>query len=342
MDDTTLADAGELELLKRLECFLPSAGAGPGGRLELGAGDDAALWQPLPGNGVAITTDTMVEGTHFHRPADVAGMEGLGWKLVAVSLSDIAAMGARPGAVFLALSLPSSWKVTWLEALVRGAELCARTWGCSIAGGNLASAPVTVLTSTVAGSVDPAAALRREGIQPGWGLAVTGTLGGAGAALRARSEGRPVDLAWAERLDRPQPRVEAGLALREAGIRVAMDVSDGLFLDAGRLLERAAVSGHGSRPGLLLEASELPLAADIRESWPQAWLELAGAGEDYELLFAGPPELLVEGCAAVAATGLGATRIGTFDDAHGLRIRRDGRVLEPPGAGYVHFLGAGD
>lgn len=340
--EPTLADAGELEVLRRLDRFLPGRAEVAGGSLSLGAGDDAALWEPLPGEAGAITTDTLVEGTHFGPPGGPEEVEALGWKLVAVSVSDLAAMAARPAALFLSLSLPSSWPLAWIDALFAGAAACARSWDCGIAGGNLASAPLPVLTSTAVGSVDPAKALRREGARTGWALGLTGQVGGAGAALRARAGGALEQPAWRERLDRPRPRVEAGLALQAAGIRVALDVSDGLFLDAGRLLAgggmRAPSGAAGSgAAGLILEAADLPLAPGIREAWPGSWLELAGAGEDYELLFAGPAELVAAGCEAVTATGLAATPIGRFVESPGLRINHEGRISAAPGVGYVHF-----
>lgn len=335
---TQLGDIGELRLLELLRPYLGAAGAG----LLVGPGDDAAVWQPSPGMAVVSTTDSLVEEVHFHSPQDEAAGAGLGWKLLAISLSDLAAMGARAGPAFVALALPPSWPVGHMLALYQGLQECAGVHQASLAGGNLSSASVAVLTSTCLGEVDPGLVLRRPGAQPGWQLAVTGRLGGATAAVRTLHHGdagpapgvtEATRTIWEERLRRPQPRMGGGQVLARAGVSVAIDVSDGLFLDAGRLLG-ALPGGAG---GAVVDLDSVPVEVGIREAWPEAWAEVVGGGEDYELLFAGPPAEIGAACRELADLGVEATVIGAFDQGPGLRVRRDGREEPAPVSGHEHF-----
>jgi thiamine-monophosphate kinase len=324
----TVGELGELALLDRLRPFL----AGDGGDLVVGAGDDAAVWQPPLGSAVVVTTDSLVEGSHFRVPLDAGIAVDLGWRLLATSLSDIAAMGARPGPAFISLALPPGWPVAWVEAVYQGLAECAARSGVAIAGGNISASATAVLTSTCTGSVDSQEVLRRDGARAGWELAVTGTLGAAAAALRVQASGEEIDPTWREAA-RPQPRLEAGRALIAAGVRVGIDVSDGLFIDAGRLLAPAPAAG------LLLDAALIPVAAGIRERWPRDWPAVAGGGEDYELLFAAPAPQMRGALTALADLGLPATVIGRFDATRGLRLLLAGAEIAAPATGHRHVAG---
>lgn len=331
-------EVGELELLRRLQRYLDREGKG----LALGAGDDAALWHPGGDSDVVVTTDSLVEGVHFHpQPGDVGFYGSLGWKLLAISLSDLAAMGAEPGPSLLALALPGGWPVADVEALYHGLAECAHEHGAALAGGNLSDAATAVLTSTCLGHVAAGRALRRDGAEHGWQLACTGSLGGAAAALRllqdpAAEETRLVPeatrAAWVRRLRRPQPRLTAARALVEEGIRVCLDVSDGLYVDTARLLRDGL--------GAVIEPALLPIEPGLREAFPGAWIQIAGGGEDYELLFAGPPNKVETACGRLVVGGLEATVIGAFDDGAGLRLRdADGGETPAPATGHLHFAG---
>jgi thiamine-monophosphate kinase len=331
-------EVGELELLRRLQPYLDHEAQG----LELGAGDDAALWHPGGDSDIVVTTDSLVQGVHFHpQPGDALFYGSLGWKLLAISLSDLAAMGAEPGPALLALALPGDWPVADVEALYHGLAECALEHGAVLAGGNLSSAATAVLTSTCLGHVAAGRALRREGAEPGWKLACTGGLGGAAAALRlfqdpgaeeARLVPEATRAAWVHRLRRPEPRLTSARALVEEGIRVCLDVSDGLYLDAARLLRDGL--------GAVIEPELLPIEPGLREAFPGAWIQIAGGGEDYELLFAGPPDKVETACRRLVAGGLEATVIGAFDDGAGLRLREaDGGEALAPATGHVHFAG---
>ena len=338
-----VGDIGELGLLDLIRPYLAAPGSLAGGELTIGAGDDAAAWEPPPMRAVVTTTDSLVEEVHFHRPADATAAADVGWKLLAVSYSDLAAMAALPGPAFISLALPASWPVAWVEAMYREmARLCEEQGG-GLAGGNITSAPAAVLTSVCLGVAAPSELLRRTGARPGWTLAVTGRLGGAAAALRLAHDPDAIprlgDAAstapetWRRRLRRPEPRLAAGRVLAGAAIGVALDISDGLYIDAGRLLD-----GH-SAGGLLIDADALPVEVGLKQAWPAAWPDLVGGGEDYELLFAGEPDVVGRACDALRAMGLAAAAIGVFDAGDGVRVRRGGEERPAPGVGHLHFGG---
>jgi thiamine-monophosphate kinase len=323
---TTIGEVGEFALLDRLRPFL----AVDGGDLSVGVGDDAAVWQPPLGRAVVVTTDSLVEGQHFTPPLDGTNAVDLGWRLLAISLSDLAAMGARPGPVFLAIALPGNWPVAWVEALYQGVAECASRHAVKVAGGNISAAATAVLTSTCLGSVDPDEVLRRDAAGNGWELAVTGTMGAATASRRAFAAGFDPLPAW-RAAARPTPRLEAGEALLRVGVRVAMDVSDGLYVDAARMLAVSAARG------LLIDSAMIPLAPGIREHWPRDWTAVAGGGEDYELLFSAPPGVMRRALGALHGAGVAAAVIGRFDDADGLRLLAEGEESRPPASGHEHF-----
>lgn len=296
----------------------------------LGVGDDAALLQVPPGDQLVLAVDTLVAGVHF--PHETSA-EAIGHKALAVNLSDLAAMGAGPAWATLALTLPEA-DDAWLEAFARGFFRLADAYDVSLVGGDTTRGPLCV-TVQVCGRVPAGQALRRTGARPGDAVFVTGTLGDAGLGL-AWVQGR-AELAAAEgeamrmRLDRPVPRVEAGLALR--GLATAMiDVSDGLAADLGHVLEASGV-------GATVEVDALPLSAPVRTRTDARELALA-SGDDYELLFTAPPGREAELRGHPALSGPGCTRIGRIEAAPGLRlVDADGRAYEGARRGYDHFGG---
>ncbi|MDQ6747079.1 MAG: AIR synthase related protein, partial [Candidatus Dormibacteraeota bacterium] len=153
----TLGEVGEAGLLQRLWPRLnhdhPDMVVGPG--------DDGAAWQPPAGQAVVTTTDSMVEGAHFVTPLEADAAVDLGWRLLAVSLSDLAAMGASAGPAFISLSLPPGWPLAWVEAIYQGLAECATRFSAPLAGGNISASSAAVLTSTCLGAVDPGRILRR-------------------------------------------------------------------------------------------------------------------------------------------------------------------------------------
>jgi len=297
----------------------------------LGVGDDCALLRPLDDNLLAVTMDTLVEGVHFPLETDP---EDLGHKALAVNLSDLAAMGAEPAWVTLALTLPKA-EPAWLVAFARGFARLARRYGVQLVGGDTTRGPLSV-TVQAHGFVEEGTALTRGGARPGDLVYVTGTLGDAGLALLAL-QGQ-VRLATAEReavlerLNRPRPRVEAGRALR--GIATScIDISDGLAADLGHILEASGV-------GAMLYVAQLPISAVL-----SAHLEKSGgyslplsAGDDYELCFTVPAGRQAEAEAALADCGCPCRWVGMIEERHGLRcLDPDGTVAEPARSGWDHF-----
>jgi len=298
----------------------------------LGVGDDCALLRPPAGMDLAVTTDTLVERVHFLPDADPAS---LGHKSLAVSLSDLAAMGARPAWVTLALTLPES-DPGWLESFARGFAALAGEFGVQLVGGDTTRGPRS-MTVQALGLCEPGRALTRAGARPGDHIYVTGTLGDAGLALRA-ARGQPLDARWLaglqERLDRPTPRVAMGLALRGLA-RAAIDISDGLVADLGHILESSGVGGR-------LELACLPLAEPVSRYLAETadWGLPLSAGDDYELCFTLPPGLGDRAESLAVAAGCRVTWVGEIEAEPGLRCRLpDGSLLARMPQGFDHFAG---
>jgi len=296
----------------------------------LGIGDDAALIDVPAGQQLVVAADTLVAGRHF--PAG-ARADDIGWRALAVNLSDIAALGATPAWATLALTLPAVDE-DWLEAFAAGFALLAGQHEVALVGGDTTRGPL-VLTVQLLGYLAPGTALRRSGARPGDLLYVTGWPGDAAAGL-ALIEGRlggsgAARTALEERFRRPEPRVAFGQRLKGSA-SACIDVSDGLAGDLGRL---AAASGVGA----VVRAAELPLSRALHAlAGPERALEFAlGGGDDYELLFTVPPA----GRAALAgvAAGSGAPAchcIGEIVAGRGVRILGKRGELPVP-RGWDHF-----
>lgn len=288
-----------------------------------GLADDAAvLGWPL-GQELVATHDMLAEGVHFTAdcpPADV------GWKLAAVNLSDLAAMGARPVGVLMGAGIGAGRGADWAAALVRGLAQALEKFGVPLLGGDtIRSGPATVLSLTALGSVPAGAALGRMGAAAGDALWVSGTIGDAGLGLRVAQGARLCagDADLLKRYRRPVPRLALGLALRGVA-SAAMDVSDGLLIDAARL-------GEASGLAVEIESAAIPLSPAAQASGV-AVAELATLGDDYELLFAAPPSAEAAVLAAARAAHVPVARIGQLVAGSGLTL--DGAV--PARMGYQH------
>jgi thiamine-monophosphate kinase len=305
--------------------------------VRLGIGDDAAVVAPPLGQEIAIAIDTMVEGVHFPfgtAPADI------GWKSLAVNLSDLAAMGASPAWALLALTLPpdSSEQVQqFIDGYAEGFAQLAQPHRLALIGGDTTRGALTISVA-VHGFVPPGKALTRSGARAGDVVLVTGTLGDAAAGLQMLQRGARVDEGdgraayLIERLNRPTPRLAAGLALRERA-SACIDISDGLLADLGHICEASGVGAEIDAP-LLPRSSMLLGAFDDATARDFA---LAG-GDDYELCFTVPPSLVAEVQTDLARLGCGCTRIGRVVDAHGVRVRDEhGQWLEASYRGWDHF-----
>lgn len=285
-------------------------------RVLLGVGDDAALVVPAPGAELVLAVDMMVEGRHFLPGTDP---EGLGHKLLAVNLSDMAAMGASPRWALLAVALPDA-DDAWLAAFARGLYALADAHGVSLVGGDTTRG-ARALSLTIAGEVPAGQALRRAGARPGDDVWVSGTLGDAMLALAALQGRTVLDGAALDRLrgrlERPAPRVALGIALR--GLATAMlDVSDGLTGDLAHVLD---ASGAGAR----IDLARVPCAPELAQRLqgaerPLALACLLAGGDDYELCF--------------TARNADRERVAAAGRSCGVPVARIGKVT-PPEAGLV-------
>ena len=297
----------------------------------LGPGDDCALLAPTPGMELAATTDMLVAGTHFLPDTDPWQ---LGWKTLAVNLSDLAAMGARPRWVLLAGSLPEADEA-WIEAFSKGLFACAGRFAVDLVGGDTTRGPLN-LCLTALGEVPPGQALRRDGARDGDDLWVSGTPGRAALGLaHLLGHARLPEALVApcvSALQQPQPRIALGLALRTQGLaHAAIDVSDGLLADLGHIAERSRLSAE------VLHSQLPPLPEGVDESLALDCL-LAG-GDDYELLFAAPPEQRSTLAALAVTLDLPLTRIGRFvaGSAEVRLLDALGNPIPRQRQGYDHF-----
>jgi thiamine-monophosphate kinase len=294
----------------------------------VGIGDDAAILSVPPGKQLVIAMDTLNVGVHF--PADTAPAD-IGWKALAVNLSDLAAMAASPAWCTLSLSLPQS-DAAWLDGFLDGFLDLAVHHDIALIGGDTTRGPLSVCI-TAHGLIDPRGALLRSGACVGDDIWVTGTLGDAAGALRQWQAGVPVDAALRMRLGRPMPRVEAGLRL--AGIAHAcIDISDGLLADLGHVC-------GASHVGAEIRVDSLPISDALIASFDivaRRELQAAG-GDDYELCFTAPKTARLAVEEAMHACDVPATRIGRISDEVGKLVLHDGDGAEwlPPRIGYVHF-----
>jgi thiamine-monophosphate kinase len=305
----------------------------PAKRAVLGIGDDCALIKVATGCELAISTDTLVEGIHFFADANA---EKLGHKSLAVNLSDLAAMGAMPRYVTLALTLPSI-DDAWLAAFSCGFFSLADEFDVELIGGDTTRGPLSI-TLTVMGEIEAGRALRRDGAAAGDDIWVSGTLGGAALALmhmQQKIQLQPPIFSRAEdRLHRPQPRIALGQILLGVA-SAAIDISDGLVADLNHICERSKLSAIIERHNLPLASALMSVSADLRDE-----CALSG-GDDYELCFTAPVAARAAIEIAGAKCGVAVTRVGsmkTIDPNQLVKvIDESGQDVSPQKSGYDHF-----
>lgn len=324
------SNIGEFELIRRFFAQRRPAQTAQSGVI-LGIGDDAALLALPPDSELVAAVDTLVAGRHFPAHTDA---RSIGHRALAVNLSDIAAMGATPAWATLALTLPNV-NVGWLERFSAGFFELADANAVALVGGDTTRGPLTVSVQ-ILGHVPRGTALRRGGARAGDLLAVTGTLGDAGAGLKfattpSEETSRPAALQLIRRFDYPAPRVQFGLAAR--GIATAaMDLSDGLVGDLPKLADASGIAVH-------VAVERLPLSAAMRAAVPPAkardWA--LAAGDDYELLLAVPPLRYADLDAAADRLNLTLTVIGEFLPGRGVTWSLNGETFTPGAPGWDHF-----
>jgi thiamine-monophosphate kinase len=306
----------------------------PSRHATLGVGDDAALVAPTPGCELVVSVDMLIEGTHFYPDVEP---EALGHKTLAVNLSDIAAMGARPRWALLACALLEA-DPAWLEAFARGFFALADAYGVELIGGDTTRGQLT-LCVTILGEAPAGQALRRSGARAGDAIYVSGRLGDAALAL-AHHAGRAVlasdERAYCEHaLSRPTPRIALGERLRGLAT-AAIDVSDGLTGDLGHILE-------ASKVGAIVDLASVPRSPAIDSRLGGADRALAldcllAGGDDYELCFTAPASAASGLQSLAAELGLALTRIGSIEANPGLVVHDErGRPLASPPRAFDHF-----
>lgn len=313
----------------------------------LGLADDAAVLDPGPGQWIVVTTDILVAGVHFPVDEDPGLVAA---RLIAVNLSDLAAMGAEPWVYMLSLALPEDWDVPWIEGFAKGLKREQDAFAIQLAGGDtvVTPGPLTA-TLTAFGRTEKGRELKRSGAKAGDDIYVSGTIGDSALGLKVLKgeipglQPGPAD-ALLERYHRPQPRVQLGLGLRELGpesgpgaVHGVIDISDGLVADLGHV---ARASGCAAT----IEAAKVPFSDAARDAFrldPQLRELAVTGGDDYELLFTASPSDAGRIGKLARKLGLPLTAIGQMGDkSSGDTVK----VLDPDGnewalkqGGYRHF-----
>lgn len=335
-------DVGEFRLIELLADALHADGLSSphstAWTLLYGVGDDAAVWDASSGTRV-LSTDTMVDGVHFELGR--IAWRDLGWKIMAVNLSDIAAMGCAPACSVVTLGLPGDLPVDGLVEMYRGMADASSVYGGAVVGGDIVRSPVFFVTAAMEGvsvvaSDGEDVVLLRNAAQVGDIVAVTGVLGDSAGGLRMLRDGRPFDGESARLANahfRPSPSIAVGQEIARAGGRAAIDVSDGLLGDLAKLCDASGV-------GAVVRAQDVPASPVLKDRFPNDWLSLAlTGGEDYELLFAAPERVALDVRDAVSVP---VTIVGEIvDSSRGIVVADEcGRTIQTGAGGWDHFQAA--
>lgn len=330
-----LRNLGEFGLIQRLTRMVSEAGVaasppGSGFPLLIGIGDDAAAWRTKDGVELC-TTDTVVEGVHFNR--DTTPWQDLGWKVMAANISDIAAMGGAPLYALVTLGLPDDTLVSAIDALYEGIIECCREYGAAIAGGDVVRSAVAFVSVTLHG-VQPGPPMLRSAARPGDLVGVTGFLGSSRGGLELltrhlRAEAEATDyLCGAHR--RPQPRIAEGRILSKEGVLAAMDISDGLVEDLGKML---LASGAAAQ----VDSWRVPVHPLLEQAFPGGALRLAlTGGEDYELLYTAPAPIMERTLAKISHAAV-IGRVVEGAPGKVAVLDREGGQLQGLEPGWDHF-----
>jgi len=333
-----LSDLGEfglIDLIRTASNRCEDSGRTPWREILLGIGDDAAAWQS--GSRIQLaTTDTLVEGVHFD--LGIITWEELGWRALAVNLSDVAAMGGIPDYALLSLALPAQLKVTDVSAFINSFTRMSAEFGVAIVGGNVTTAPNTVITVTIIGRSKGKSLLERSTASSGDQIAVTGYVGASAAGLemlkgnvisdpKARNILRQAHL-------RPMPRVREGQILVEQGVRTAIDISDGLVADLDHICESSKVNAK-------INVEQVPVHPVVAAHFPDSQELALSGGEDYELVFTADKTTIAR---AKRALSCPVTVIGDITEeelpTRVLVVDSEGTIIPYKKRGWDHFKNA--
>lgn len=322
---------GEFGMIQRIRRLLAGSDAG----VPLSIGDDAAVLDPGPGTQIVVTTDALIESVHFD--LGYTPLEDLGWKALAVNLSDLAAMAASPTAAVISMGLPKIWSEKQLDAFYSGLKQCGQTHACPIVGGDITASPGPVMLSVTAlGEVPKNAFVTRSGARPDDLVCVSGDLGGSLAGLEALRSG-PSDRARTAavcKFLRPIPRIGlAGVLSEVLHLHAMIDISDGLASEIHHIC-------RASRTGAVLDADRIPVhpeAVSVSSQTGRDPVDTAlSSGEEYELLFVIPPE--DEDKLGALKTDPPVCVIGRITDpSQGIALKRAGRAETLQVSGWDHF-----
>ena len=322
-----VSELGEFGLIELLSEIVSPMGKGL--QIIVGIGDDAAVWHS-DDSMLLATTDTLVQGVHFTARST---WRELGWKAIAINLSDIAAMGGIPQYALVSLSLPGDTEVDDITQLYHGLAEAVNQFNMAVVGGNISAAPLVMVNITVIGQAETHGILTRSAAVPGDLIAVTGYLGSSAAGLEMFSrdlEFDPETKAFLRNAHlQPQPRVAEGRLLAKKGVRAAIDISDGLVADLGHLCEASGV-------GATLEIERIPVHPKVRAAFPEEYLDFALAGgEDYELLFTAC-ERIIDDIRTVADFPISV--VGEITREKGINLLdKEGKPFPVVKRGWEHF-----
>jgi len=324
-----VAELGEFGLIQRLRARI---GAETSTDLIVGIGDDCAVWRS-GAEYILATTDALVEGVHFMR--DAAAWEDVGWKAMAVNVSDIAAMGGEPLFALVTLGLPGNTEADDVDALYSGLLKCASEYDCALAGGDIVRANEFSITVGLTGKAqmrDGAPLLmRRDAAKVGDIIAVTGALGGSAAGLRRMREGITEGDQLVSMHVRPLPPLGVAQEAARLGVRCAIDVSDGLLQDLGHICTMSGVSAD-------VRSADVPINEAVRSAYPDEALAMACAGgEDYEVVVVATSGVIQALCDLRQGQ---VTVIGRVTEGAAGQVRLldpTGAVLQIPGMGWDHL-----
>lgn len=295
----------------------------------LGIGDDCAILSPPPGKALAVSTDTLISGVHF---PESTSAEDIGFKSLAVNLSDLAAMGAEPAWVSLAIALPQE-NNNWLQGFMRGFNELAEKFNVALIGGDTTKGPLSI-TLNITGFIEPDTALNRSNAKVGDSIFVTGNIGEAFAGLQSILNNTPSTIFLEhckKRLNRPQPQLEAGRILNDFSV-AAIDLSDGLLADLGHICKTSGV-------GASIQLEQLPISTELLHYYNNNpdWQSILAAGDDYELCFTCPENQLSDMKKRMQQSNIDISCIGKITNSLDIQCVLNKQTLNINKSGYQHF-----